>query len=61
MLRSSPVETGATDAVDTEDMTFGSVMMTSTLDAGGVSYLQVVTRALSRSSTRHLVSLHLSA
>lgn len=64
VFRRGPVETGAADAVDAENMTFGflgSVFVSRESDVEGVDYLQVVTKALSRSSTRHLMSLHLSA
>ena len=64
VFRSNPIKAGAADAINTKDMTvgfLGSVMMSRASDARRVEYLQVVTRALSRSSTRHLISLHLRA
>lgn len=64
MLRRNPVETGAADAVNAENVTVGSLgsaIMGRAFDVEGADYLQVVTKALSRSSTRHLTSLHLSA
>lgn len=64
LFRCAPVETGAADAVNTKDMTveyFDSATMTPCTYARKGEYLQVVTRARSRSSTRHLISLHLRA
>jgi hypothetical protein len=64
VLRGRPIEPGAADAVNTKNMTVGFLSLAKLargLDTRGLGYLQVVTKALSRSSPRHLISLHLRA